>query len=74
MFGSATEFLKTIFSGMFLHLAGNFCHLIYWNVISFTYCLQKRFAGRDCPPQSYFCILLPGREMYLLGLEVHLTQ
>jgi hypothetical protein len=24
---------QNIFAGNFLHLAGNFCHLIYWNAI-----------------------------------------
>ena len=30
-----------------LEFARNFCHVIYWNAISFTYCLQNRFPSRD---------------------------
>jgi hypothetical protein len=42
------NFKQNIFRGNLLYPAGNFCHPIYRNAIYSTYCLQKRFASRDC--------------------------
>jgi hypothetical protein len=44
---------KYLCRNLFLYLAGSFCYLMYWSAILFTYCLQKHFASRDCPPQLF---------------------
>ena len=77
---AARKFLTKYLRRKFSYLAENFCHLVYMQECRIIYLLFKKASCADTEVyhnvrhtltytgNSYFSILLPGREMYFLGL------